>query len=109
MRKISGLVQLLKSQAGPLNKTELAELVKINLTNCRLCIYGQRQGQVILIAEMQLIEDGLSYDQFDERMDIIVAGEILATDVPLNYTLRGKGILITGRCSLLAQVCGQCC
>jgi len=59
-----------------------------------------------VIAEMQPIEDGLHYDQFDQRIDIIVAGTLLATDVPLNYALQGKNILVTGRCSLIAQVCG---
>lgn len=106
MRRISGLDKLLKATGRPSNNAQWAELLKTDLKDCRLSIYGQRQGQAIVIAEMHLIEDGLSYDQFDQRIDLIVAGELLATEVPVHYALQGKAILMTGRCSLLAQVCG---
>jgi hypothetical protein len=106
MRQLSGLDKLLKSANVPLNKTELAKLVRTDLSHCRFSVCGQNQGQSVVIAEMQLIEEGLRYDRFDQRIDLTFAGELLATEVPLNYTLQGKDIVITGRCSLVAQVCG---
>jgi hypothetical protein len=44
---------------------------------------------------------------FDQRIDLIVAGPILRNDcVPLIYRLQGEQFAISGRCSMIARVCG---
>lgn len=61
----------------------------------------------ILLATLYLLPDTLNYDSFDQRLDFIVAGPIVRNDcVPLTYRLQGHDFAISGRCSMIARVCG---
>ncbi|MBD9354801.1 hypothetical protein [Methylomonas albis] len=108
MRQIHGLEKLLEQQPGRLNAQKLAELLLTDLRQCRCSIYGTMgDNDRVLLAELDLLPDSLEYEMFDQRIDLIVAGPILRADcVPLIYSLQGEQFAISGRCSMIARVCG---
>lgn len=108
MRQIHGLEQLRSQHPGGLNAAQMAECLLDDLRQCRCTIYGCiGDDDKIVLAELDLLEDTLAYEMFDQRIDFIVAGAILRADcVPLTYRLQGKLFSITGRCSMIAKVCG---
>ncbi len=79
-----------------------------DLRHCRCTIYGCiGDDDQIVLAELDLLPNGLEYEMFDQRIDLVVAGPILRADcVPLTYCLQGDQFSITGRCSMIARVCG---
>lgn len=108
MRQIHGLEKLIEQQPGRLNAQKLAELLLTDLHGCRCSIYGTiGDDDRVLLAELDLLPDSLAYEMFDNRIDLIVAGPILRNDcVPLIYRLQGEQFAISGRCSMIARVCG---
>jgi hypothetical protein len=108
MRQIHGLEKLLEQQFGRLNAQKLAELLLTDLRQCRCSIYGTMgDNDRVLLAELDLLPDSLEYEMFDQRIDLIVVGPILRADcVPLVYRLQGELFAISGRCSMIARVCG---
>ncbi|AMK77538.1 MULTISPECIES: hypothetical protein [Methylomonas] len=108
MRQIHGLEKLVEQQPGRLNAQKLAELLLTDLRQCRCSIYGTiGDDDRVLLAELDLLADSLEYEMFDQRIDLIVAGPILRNDcVPLIYRLQGPHFAFSGRCSMIARVCG---
>ncbi|NOQ35037.1 MAG: hypothetical protein GQ569_03985 [Methylococcaceae bacterium] len=105
MREIHGLKQLYDSQQNALPIDKLAELLMDDLANCHCVIYGENQQQIL--AKLDLVPDSLFYERFDKRIDLSVAGQITSNEhPPLTYCLQGKNFSISGRCSVLPQVCG---
>lgn len=108
MRQIHGLEKLIEQQPGRLNAQKLAELLLADLRACRCSIYGTiGDDDKVLLAELDVLPDSLTYEMFDQRIDLIVEGPILRNDcVPLIYRLQGEQFAISGRCSMIARVCG---
>ena len=108
MRQFHGLDKFRLSHNGILKPQNLAEQLLNDLQHCQCQIYGCiGDDDKILLATLGLLPDSLDYDAFDQRIDFIVAGPILRNDcVPLIYRLQGKDFAISGRCSMIARVCG---
>lgn len=108
MRQIHGLEIIHQQANGKLNPAKLADILLSDLQNCRCQIYGCiAADSAILLAELSLLPETLTYEMFDQRLDFCVAGAILRSDtVPLTYRLQGKTLGITGRCSMIPRVCG---
>ena len=108
MKQFHGLSQLAQHHSGKLNGQQLAERLLTDLAHCRCLIYGCiGDDDQILLAELTLLTDSLTFDSFDQRIDLIVGGHILRNDcVPLTYRLQANEFAITGRCSMIARVCG---
>lgn len=108
MRQIHGLETIRQQHAGRLNAQKLAELLLTDLRQCRCSIFGAiGDDDRVLLAQLDLLPDSLAYEMFDQRIDLIVAGPILRADcVPLTYRLQGDRFAISGRCSMIARVCG---
>ncbi|WP_026602198.1 hypothetical protein [Methylomonas sp. 11b] len=108
MRQIHGLEKLVEQQPGRLNAQILAELLLTDLHQCRCSIYGTiGDDDRVLLAELDLLPGGIEYEMFDQRIDLVVAGPILRNDcVPLTYRLQGEQFALSGRCSMIARVCG---
>lgn len=108
MRQIHGLEKLAGQQSGRLNAPKLADLLRMDLRQCRCSIYGTiGDDDKVLLAELALLPESLEYEMFDQRIDLIVAGPILRNDcVPLIYRLQGEQFALSGRCSMIARVCG---
>lgn len=99
---------MLEQQPGRLNAQRLAELLLTDLCQCRCSIYGTiGDDDKVLLAELELLPESLEYEMFDQRIDFIVAGPIRRNDcVPLIYRLQGELFALSGRCSMIARVCG---
>ena len=108
MKQFHGLDKLKLPHDGALKTNNLAELLSNDLQHCQCQIYGCiGDDDKILLATLDLLPDSLNYDAFDQRIDLIVTGPILRNDcVPLTYRLQGKNFAISGRCSMIARVCG---
>lgn len=107
MKQMLGLSQLIMSHYGRLNIKSLAELLMEDLQDCHCFIYGRDRDDPQLLADLPLLKGSLEYEMFDQRIDLILLGEILRDDcVPLTYRLQGRKVSISGRCSMLPQVCG---
>lgn len=104
MRQIHGLKQLCKDQRNDLSTKKLATLLIKDLADCYCLIYGSQQQ---ILAKLNLIPNSLHYEPFDKRIDLAVEGKIRVTDSPpLTYHLIGNNFSLSGRCSLLPQICG---
>jgi hypothetical protein len=108
MRQFHGLHSLKQSYSGLLQTRQLAELLMRDLTNCECSIFGCiGDDEQVLLAVLALLPDSLHYDSFDQRIDLILGGPILRNDcVPLTYRLQGTVFAVSGRCSMIARVCG---
>ncbi|OAI11400.1 hypothetical protein A1359_14750 [Methylomonas lenta] len=108
MKQFHGLDTLCQSRQGWLKPQDMASLLLKDLYDCQCQIFGCiEDNDKILLATLHLLPDDLSYEMFDQRIDLIVAGPILRNDcVPLTYRLQGKAFGISGRCSVIAKVCG---
>ena len=108
MKQFHGLEHWPSQHDGPLETASLATWLLDDLHSCDFNIYGQRgKDERVLLARLSLLEDSLSYDPFDHRIDFVVAGPILRNDcVPLTYRLQGRRFAMTGRCSMISKVCG---
>ncbi len=108
MRQEYGLNDLLENNRCKHTVKGLADLLIEDLQNCCCRIYGQNeQDKKVLLAELSLKADSLDYDAFDQRIDLIVCGEIVSEQyVPLTYQLQGDKFGFYGRCSVIAKVCG---
>ena len=108
MKQFHGLAKLCQLHQGWLKPQDLAGLLLDDLQQCQCRIFGcVEDDDKILLAGLSLVPDELHYELFDQRIDFIVAGPILRNDcVPLTYRLQGKTFGISGRCSVIAKVCG---
>ncbi len=108
MKRFHGLSQLIPSGSHTPKAQDLAQALLDDLHPCQCQIYGCiANDDTIVLATLNLVPDSLAYDAFDQRLDFIMAGPILRNDcVPLTYRLQGKQFAISGRCSVLAKVCG---
>lgn len=108
MKRFHGLAQLGQRLEGKSNGHFLAELLMQDLQQAQCRIFGSiAAGDQILLATLSLLTDSVNYDSFDQRLDFTVAGPILRNDcVPLTYRLQGGAFGISGRCSMIARVCG---
>lgn len=79
-----------------------------DLQDCVCTIYGNIDNdERVVLAQLRLLPESLLYEPFDRRVDFCVTGPILRDDcVPLTYQLQGKEFGISGRCSMIAKVCG---
>ncbi|WP_305908163.1 hypothetical protein Q9L42_012000 [Methylomarinum sp. Ch1-1] len=102
-------LEALKRQCNSRHPTHqaLAAVLMRDLQHCRCYIYGQQAEEHVLLAVLGLQAGSLDYEKFDQRIDFMLAGEIIRDDcVPLTYRLQGDCFSITGRCSMLPRVCG---
>lgn len=108
MREELGFNILFKDQKRPLTIKTVAELLLLDLAACRCDIFGKTETeQLVLLAELNIIPDSLSYDMFDQRIDFTVVGDIINNQyVPLTYVVQGQKISLQGRCSTIRRVCG---
>ncbi|QPK62639.1 hypothetical protein IVG45_17570 [Methylomonas sp. LL1] len=108
MKQFHGLEKLIQSDKATLGNQDLARLLLKDLQHCQCLIYGCLDtDDKILLATLDLIPDSLNYEMFDQRIDLILSGPILRNDcVPLTYRLQGSDFGISGRCSMIARVCG---
>ena len=108
MKQIHGLDKLIAGHQGILTERHLAQRLLNDLQDCYCDIYGSLAGEDnTLLASLDLLEDSLNYDSFDQRIDLIVSGPIIRNDcVPLTYRLSGLDFAISGRCSMIGKVCG---
>lgn len=108
MKQFHGVDTLCSSRQGWLTPRDLASALLDDLQDCQCRIFGSiDDDDRILLATLNLLPESLNYDAFDQRIDFIVAGPISRNDcVPLTYRLHGKVFAITGRCSMIARVCG---
>lgn len=108
MKQFHGLDTLCQSHRGWLKPQDLAALLQADLQACHCRIYGCIDDDPeILLATLALLPETLNYDSFDQRLDFIVAGPIVRNDCPpLTYRLQGNDFATTGRCSMIARVCG---
>jgi len=108
MRQIHGLQKIHQQHPERLNAQKLAEILLLDLQQCSNSIYGcMGNDDKILLAKQHLQPETLVYDRFEQRLDLSVAGIIIRNDcVPLTYSLQGELFGITGRCSMIAKVCG---
>ena len=108
MKQIHGLEKIKKQHPNSLNMPKLAEILLADLQQCYCRIYGCiADNDKILLAELNLLPDTLSYDRFDQRIDFCLSGAILRSDcVPLTYILQAESFAISGRCSMIPKVCG---
>jgi hypothetical protein len=108
MKHYHGLESLRQPDQDRDTVHQFAQRLLSALHDCRCQIYGCiADDDRILLAELQLEPDTLHYDQFDQRIDCRVSGPIRRADcVPLTYHLFGNGFGISGRCSMIAKVCG---
>jgi len=109
MRRVLGLENLRARHSERLNVRRLAEILLLDLRQCRCYIYGNGEDEEknVLLAELALLPETLVYDNFDQRIDFVVCGPILRADqAPLTYRLQTESLAICGRCSVIPRVCG---
>lgn len=108
MREFHGLETLCGTQQGLLRTDRLANLLMADLAEARLVIYGKNQTeQPIVLAILAPLSNSMQYDNFDQRLDLVFTGEIIANSSPaLTYCLQGQAFSVTGRCSTIPKVCG---
>ena len=107
MKKLHGIDVLFKPCQQALTDRCITDALLKDLAHCRLYIYGDCNGEDIILAELVLQEESLQYEPFDKRIDLTVAGVIKRADgVPLTYRLQGDVFSISGRCSVIPKVCG---
>ncbi|MFA5982604.1 MAG: hypothetical protein WC782_01185 [Methylococcaceae bacterium] len=104
MRRILGLDHLLNKQVT--GYVEYSHMFLAELANATMKIQGIRETVPITVAELKLLDDGLFYDRYSQRIDLLFVGRILHAEVPLSYAIQGESIVVTGRCSTIKQVCG---
>ncbi|MGY6277482.1 hypothetical protein [Methylomonas sp. MgM2] len=108
MKRFHGLEKFRPSRPGILKVADLADWLLKDLQACQCRIYGCiGDDDKVLLATLELLADTLVYEMFDQRIDFIVSGPIHRNDcVPLTYRLQGRNFAMTGRCSMIARVCG---
>lgn len=108
MRQEKGLNALIQQQAGHLSARVLSKLLLEDLEQCCCQIFGKTaDDQPVLLAELKIVSDSLSYEMFDQRIEFIVAGKVINNQyVPLTYQVLGEKYSFYGRCSVIPKVCG---
>lgn len=108
MRQEQGLGTLIHQQKVRMSGKVLSKLLLDDLANVSCKIFGKTTDEVpVLLAELNIIPDSLSYEMFDQRIDFTVSGEIANIQyVPLTYRVAGEKYSFHGRCSTIPKVCG---
>ncbi len=107
MKTLDGLKTLSEALSEHFTEQRLAEMLLQDLDNCRLTINGAMHEQPVVLAELGAQTEGIVYEPFDKRIDLMLEGRILRDDCPpLTYCLQGKRFRISGRCSMIPKVCG---
>jgi len=107
MREILGLELFLDANKGALKADTLAELMLQDLAQSHLQIYAEPLGeQQTVLADLTLLNDEINYDSFAKRLEMVFIGSVLNDAIPLTYSIKGKQLLVTGRCSVIPKVCG---
>lgn len=104
MRYISGLERL--TVAEPVTLDKLSVAIMHDMAEAVLAIEGGRTDSPIILAKFCLLEEGLHHDRYSGRLEMLFGGVIEVSAVPLFYTVTGKVLSITGRCSMIRSVCG---
>ena len=103
MVKMLGLEQL----SYPENKDRLVEYFMEDFKTGLLNVYSINSiDERTLLAELQLMDDGISYNWFEARIDLFFQGRLKRKGNPVCYHLSGSKLLIKGRCSVIMNVCG---
>jgi len=108
MRQEQGLDRLVENFSGILSAKKLSRLLLDDLVDCQCSIYGKMVDEkTVLLAELKIVKDSLTYEMFDQRIDFIVIGEIINDQYfPLTYQVKGNLYGFQGRCSTIPKVCG---
>ncbi|MCK5728214.1 MAG: hypothetical protein KAG10_09570 [Methylococcales bacterium] len=107
MRQEFGLADLIQSTRQRLTASTLSTLLLDDLRDCRCVIFGKNADKIpILLAELHLTPESLSYECFDKRLDFRVTGIIQEDGAPLTYKVQGQRYGFHGRCSTIPHVCG---
>ncbi len=108
MRKFHGLKKLCENHQSLLTKNQLAQLLIEDLQKSQMRIYGKdTEDKPILLAVLPLQFESLQYSSFEQRLDLVFIGEIVAdSSLALTYCLQGLEFSVTGRCSTIPKVCG---
>ena len=103
MVKMLGLEQL----SYPENKDRLVEYFMEDFKTGLLNVYSKNSfDERTLLAELQLRDDGISYNGFEARIDLLFQGRLKRKGKPTCYHLSGSKLSIEGRCSVIMNVCG---
>jgi len=107
MREILGLEALSCSKQGILNSDVLAALMRQDLAQSHLQVFSESvdEKQRTVLANLAL-KGEINYDQFSKRLEMLYLGAVLDEAIPLTYAIKGKQLLIRGRCSVIPKVCG---
>jgi len=108
MRQEQGLEILTRGQRGQVSEKILSKLLLKDLEQCCCRIFGENSAdEAVLLAELKLLPETLTYEMFDQRIELIVVGDIINNQyVPLTYQVQGKEYSFHGRCSVIPKVCG---
>ncbi|MBE0470457.1 MAG: hypothetical protein IBX55_13245 [Methyloprofundus sp.] len=107
MREIFGLELFLDADKGGLTAEVLAELVRQDLAHSHLQVYAESlDEQQTVLADLTIANGEIHYDGFAKRLEMIFIGSVLDDAIPLTYRIKGKQLLIRGRCSVIPKVCG---
>ena len=108
MRQEQGLKSLTRQQRGQVSAKTLSKLLLDDLEQCCCKIFGKTTSEeLVLLAELKLVEGSLYYEMFDQRIELVVEGEIINDRyVPLIYQVEGEHYNFHGRCSVIPKVCG---
>jgi len=108
MRQEQGLELLTQNQRGQVSAKILSKLLLEDLEQCYCRIFGKNAAdEAVLLAELKLLPETLTYEMFDQRIELVVVGDIVNNQyVPLTYQVQGKEYSFHGRCSVIPKVCG---
>jgi len=108
MRQEKGLDLLTQDQRGQVSAKILSKLLLEDLEQCCCQIFGKNSAdEPILLAELKLVPESLTYEMFDQRIELVVVGDIINNQyVPLTYEVKGHRYYFHGRCSVIPKVCG---
>jgi len=108
MRQEQGLQALTQQLRGQVSAKKLSKLVLEDLEQCCCSILGKNaDDEPVLLAELILVPESLTYELFDQRIELVVVGDIINNQyVPLTYLVQGKKYSFYGRCSVIPKVCG---
>jgi len=108
MRQEQGLHMLTQQLRGQVSAKNLSNLVLEDLEQCCCRIFGENSDdEPVLLAELKLVPESLTYEMFDQRIELVVVGDIINNQyVPLTYLVQGKKYSFHGRCSVIPKVCG---
>ncbi len=108
MRHYQGLEYFHAQQTGLPSTHALANWLARDFQHSDCLIYGKNEHEEqISLAQLQLQSESWLCIQIEDRIDFVMQGHIIRTDyVPLLYTVQGRHVRFSGRCSTIGKVCG---